>query len=129
MLNPSVGPHVKRHALASDALNLSCTHAQDESYIVDDLDGTDAVETVVFGLDGESFELDLSDANASALRQTFAPWVATARTEGSARRMQPPAIRRSSSLQLVPACGKARSSVSRLTASTWIAGSWWSTDG
>src|SRR6476469_6827241 len=45
----------------------------------DDLDGSDASETVSFALDGASYEIDLSDKNASALRSSFSPWIAPAR--------------------------------------------------
>jgi hypothetical protein len=38
--------------------------------LVDDLDGSKATETVAFGLDGASYEIDLSTRNASKLRQT-----------------------------------------------------------
>ena len=46
---------------------------------VDDLDGDQAVETVAFGLDGVDYELDLSAANAAALRETLADYRAHAR--------------------------------------------------
>jgi hypothetical protein len=45
----------------------------------DDLDGSDASETVAFALDGASYEIDLSDENASALRDTLSRWIAPAR--------------------------------------------------
>jgi Lsr2 len=41
---------------------------------VDDVDGTDASETVEFGLDGVRYEIDLSEANAEALRRTLQRW-------------------------------------------------------
>jgi hypothetical protein len=47
--------------------------------LVDDIDGGSAEETVLFALDGVSYEIDLSRANASALREAFAPFVGTAR--------------------------------------------------
>src|SRR6478735_118406 len=34
----------------------------------DDIDGTEATETVRFGLDGTAYEIDLNDANAAKLR-------------------------------------------------------------
>ena len=37
--------------------------------LVDDLDGSEATETVSFGLDGASYEIDLNDGNAAALRR------------------------------------------------------------
>lgn len=42
--------------------------------LVDDLDGGDADETVKFALDGIQYEVDLSDKNASKLRELFAPY-------------------------------------------------------
>ena len=39
--------------------------------LVDDLDGTEATETVTFGLDGTTYEIDLNDANAAALREAL----------------------------------------------------------
>lgn len=47
--------------------------------LIDDLDGSDAAETVSFGLDGVVYEIDLSKANASQLRDDFAKWVGNAR--------------------------------------------------
>jgi len=43
--------------------------------LVDDLDGGDAHETVKFALDGIQYEVDLSDKNATKLRDIFAPYV------------------------------------------------------
>ena len=37
--------------------------------LVDDLDGSEATETVTFGLDGLSYEIDLSSGNAGRLRE------------------------------------------------------------
>ncbi len=45
----------------------------------DDLDGTSAEETVTFGLDGTTYEIDLSTRNASALRDALAIYVGSAR--------------------------------------------------
>jgi hypothetical protein len=49
---------------------------------VDDLDGSDAAGTVSFGLDGRSYEIDLSDDNAAKLRDSLASFVAAARKSG-----------------------------------------------
>ena len=51
----------------------------------DDLDGSDASETVSFGLDGKSYEIDLSDKHAGALRDALATYVAAARRASGAR--------------------------------------------
>jgi Lsr2 len=50
--------------------------------LVDDLDGTEAVETVSFSLDGVSYEIDLTAANAKKLRNDLAAWVGHARRSG-----------------------------------------------
>ena len=47
--------------------------------LVDDLDGTEASETVAFGLDGSNYEIDLSDQNAKELRTRLEEFVAVAR--------------------------------------------------
>jgi hypothetical protein len=55
--------------------------------LVDDLDGTEATETVTFGLDGATYEIDLNDANAGALREALAGYVGHARkVTGGGRR-------------------------------------------
>lgn len=50
--------------------------------LVDDLDGGDASETVSFALDGVTYEIDLSEANASKLRESLSEWIASARRSG-----------------------------------------------
>lgn len=47
--------------------------------LVDDLDGSEAVETVTFGLDGAQYEIDLNDKNATKLRKALTPFVGPAR--------------------------------------------------
>lgn len=55
--------------------------------LVDDLDGTEATETVTFGLDGVTYEIDLNDANAAALREALSGFVGHARkVTGGTRR-------------------------------------------
>lgn len=50
--------------------------------LVDDLDGSEAQETVSFGLDGTSYEIDLSEQHAAELRDALAPFVGAARKAG-----------------------------------------------
>jgi len=50
--------------------------------LVDDIDGAEAVEAVSFSLDGVSYEIDLTAANAKKLRSDLAPWVDHARRSG-----------------------------------------------
>ncbi len=45
----------------------------------DDLDGSEATETVTFGLDGTNYEIDLNDANAAKLRDALAVYIGHAR--------------------------------------------------
>ncbi|MCZ4123971.1 MULTISPECIES: histone-like nucleoid-structuring protein Lsr2 [unclassified Streptomyces] len=45
----------------------------------DDLDGGEAAETIVFGIDGKSFEIDLSAVNADKLRSALSPYVGAGR--------------------------------------------------
>jgi hypothetical protein len=43
--------------------------------LYDDIDGSEAAETIAFGLDGKSYEIDLNPANAKKLRKALAPYV------------------------------------------------------
>jgi len=54
--------------------------------LVDDLDESEADETVEFGIDGSSFEIDLSDANAAKLRDSLADYIGHARRTAGRRR-------------------------------------------
>ncbi len=56
----------------------------------DDLDGSDATQTVTFALDGTSYEIDLNDKNASALRDALATYVGHARKVSGSRRGRRP---------------------------------------
>ena len=47
--------------------------------LIDDIDQSDAEETVTFGLDGKEFAIDLNKKNARSLRDALAPYVAHAR--------------------------------------------------
>jgi len=47
--------------------------------LVDDIDETEATETVSFGLDGTSYEIDLNDTHAAELREALAPYLGHAR--------------------------------------------------
>lgn len=58
--------------------------------IIDDLDGAELGkgegEAVRFAIDGAEYELDLSDANAAALRELIGPYVDAGRRTGGRRR-------------------------------------------
>lgn len=53
--------------------------------LVDDIDGTQAEETVSFSLDGVSYEIDLNSKHAAKLRDDLASWVGHARRAGGRR--------------------------------------------
>lgn len=47
----------------------------------DDIDGGAAAETVIFALDGKSYEIDLNPSNAKKLRKVLAPYMAAGRKQ------------------------------------------------
>lgn len=61
--------------------------------MLDDTDGTPAAETVLFGLDGKDYEIDLSGKNAHSLRTALDPYlqVATRVPATRTRKSQRPA--------------------------------------
>ncbi|GGU79547.1 Lsr2 family protein [Streptomyces litmocidini] len=50
--------------------------------LVDDLDGGEADETVTFALDGKTYEIDLTTANAEKLRGLLEPYTTSGRRTG-----------------------------------------------
>jgi hypothetical protein len=50
--------------------------------ILDDIDGSPATQTVPFGLDGVSYEIDLSEDNAADLRDELSRYIAAGRKIG-----------------------------------------------
>ncbi|MFC8307872.1 Lsr2 family protein [Streptomyces olivaceus] len=47
--------------------------------LFDDIDGSEAAETVAFGVDGRTYEIDLNEANAHKLRAALEPYVSAGR--------------------------------------------------
>lgn len=58
--------------------------------LTDDIDGGDADETIQFALDGKSYEVDLSTANASKLRDALKPYIENGRGIGNGTRVRSP---------------------------------------
>ncbi|MFB6718690.1 Lsr2 family protein [Kribbella sp. NPDC056345] len=60
-----------------------------EVQLTDDLDGTDIAtgkgETLTFGLDGHTYEIDLTNKNAGALRKVLSPYVGAGRRVKTSR--------------------------------------------
>jgi hypothetical protein len=52
----------------------------------DDIDGSEATQTISFALDGTSYEIDLNDKNAAALRDALATYVGHGRKVTGSRR-------------------------------------------
>jgi Lsr2 len=52
-------------------------------HLVDDLDASEASETLIFELDGSTYEIDLSSRNAQKFRAEIAPYIQHARTVAS----------------------------------------------
>lgn len=53
--------------------------------LVDDIDNGPATQTVTFGIDGVTYEIDLNDEHAAALRESLAEWIGKARRTGGRR--------------------------------------------
>jgi hypothetical protein len=78
--------------------------------LVDDLDESEADETVEFGIDGTTYEIDLSEANAGKLRDSLADYIANARRLSGRRR---PSSRAGAASASAPRSGGGRASVDR----------------
>jgi hypothetical protein len=55
-----------------------------EVHLLDDMDGSQAEETVKFGLDGTHYEIDLNDKHAEQLRAGLAKYILHGRRMGRA---------------------------------------------
>jgi hypothetical protein len=56
------------------------------SVITDDLDGSSSASTITFALEGNTYEIDLSKKNVTALEKLLRPYIEAARSSTSARR-------------------------------------------
>lgn len=54
--------------------------------LIDDMDGSVATETVGFAIDGQKYEIDLSEENAAKLRSDFEAYMAVAKRTTPSRR-------------------------------------------
>ena len=52
----------------------------------DDLDGSEAAETIHFSVDGVEYEIDLSKSNADKFRNSFGDYISHGRKVGGSRR-------------------------------------------
>lgn len=53
--------------------------------LTDDVDGSEATQTVSFALDGVAYEIDLNESHADQLREQFESWIASGRRIGGRR--------------------------------------------
>lgn len=51
----------------------------------DDINGEEPAQTVYFSLDGNDYEIDLTEQHAAAFRECLAPWIAPARRASAAQ--------------------------------------------
>lgn len=54
--------------------------------LIDDLDGSEASQSLSFSLDGVDYEIDLNDQNAEELRSSLAKFAEAARRTGGRKR-------------------------------------------
>jgi hypothetical protein len=53
--------------------------------LIDDLDGSEATQTVAFAFLGANYEIDLNDEHAASIDESFAEWIKAARRTTGAR--------------------------------------------
>jgi len=53
--------------------------------LTDDLDGSEATQTITFAFQGTSYEIDLNDEHAASIEESFAEWISNARKATSGR--------------------------------------------
>jgi nucleoid-associated protein Lsr2 len=62
--------------------------------VTDDLDGSNGAETVTFGYEGRSWEIDLSKKNRSTLERALKPYIDAGRKTAGGRGRRPNPARR-----------------------------------
>src|SRR6476659_3573698 len=81
--------------------------------LLDDIDGSRAAETVVFGIDGASYQIDLSKRNAASLRKALTEFVENGRRVTDGARLNKRMQRRTRPAGATPAMIRARAAISR----------------
>ena len=59
--------------------------------MTDDLDGSEATQTITFAFQGTSYEIDLNDEHAASIEESFAEWISNARKTTGSRSAGAPA--------------------------------------
>ena len=57
-----------------------------KTILIDDVDSSEAAETVTFGLDNINYEIDLNEAHAKELRESLQRWIHAGRKVSGRRR-------------------------------------------
>src|SRR3954452_13963050 len=81
-----MGYHFVRETKRGTSTERSSMAQRVNVVLVDDIDGSDASETVTFGLDGVQYEIDLSDGHADELRAALALYIGHGRRAGGRKR-------------------------------------------
>jgi hypothetical protein len=68
--------------------------------LTDDIDGSDADETIHFALDGRTYEIDVSAANATKMRQVLQPFIDKGRVSGTTRNAKGPSSPRTAPAEM-----------------------------
>src|SRR6476661_5881874 len=71
--------------------------------LLDDIDGSRAAETVAFGIDGASYQIDLSKRNAASLRRALTEFVENGRRVTNGARLNKRVQRRTRPAGATPA--------------------------
>src|SRR5689334_12307062 len=83
---PATRPHRLRYATKITVTKVvggvSAMVRRVQVHLTGDLDGSSADETVMFGLDGPAYEIDLSKKNAAKLRATLTSYIDAGRKAG-----------------------------------------------
>jgi len=93
MVGRWTGDRVYRPFLVMCPLHWLCDPAEEGTVaqrvtveMTDDIDGTEAAETIAFRVDGTAYEIDLSKKNAAKMRQAFGRYIEHARRTTGGRR-------------------------------------------
>jgi hypothetical protein len=100
----NIASHFDIKGLSLDHLNMAKTVSV---VVTDDLDGSPDAQTVTFGFDGQSYEIDLAQKNLTKLQKSLQPFV--------------DAGRRTAQRRTVRAARGAGSRVDRAAVRTWAA--------
>lgn len=76
--------------------------------LIDDMDGSQADESITFAVDGQGYEIDLSSEHAQEFREALAKWVAAGRRVRSTSGSSKPARRSGGSARSGPSSDELR---------------------